>query len=144
MTITTTKRIYATEFTANMIAAKLAKHKGEKFSVVKIPSGFQVVGITMLPSAMPPRKPKPVQQGNPLIILGKGLAEVWTFRFNSETDKYLSVLDPAGNVVWFGKGTVLGYEVHETLMEETTVTIKFPVSVAKKRNVAAIAIQQAA
>ncbi|WP_113155926.1 hypothetical protein [Nitratireductor sp. OM-1] len=57
----TAKMIYPDAMVANMILGKMRKRYPErKYTVMPVSGGHQIVPITVCPSAMPPKKPAPV------------------------------------------------------------------------------------
>ncbi|MBY0560041.1 hypothetical protein [Hyphomicrobium sp.] len=121
---------------AAVIAARMQKHNGGKYDAIKLPTGWQVVPITVLPAYMPPAKPKPVAVSPAKGDLTVGLKEtadtvVLTFDLKSVTPAWVIVWRD-GKEMSFGKTTLLDWKV-----DDDKVHIKLTKKAAKYRGLLA-------
>lgn len=106
---------------ARRLCKKVARYRpGRKFEIYTVDRGFQVVEIRRCVSAMPPRIPLPVSAAathlsalTPLapVIPAPVIASV-TLPCSEETKAYIGVVI-GGVVRWFGKSTLVGWEIAE-------------------------------
>ena len=134
----TAKMIYADQKVARMIMGKVAKsNPARQFTLVHIPTGWQISPIHKMPSAMPPAKPLPVKKSFPSMNPLTG-ADVDVLSFTlplvKETDKWFLYWG-ADNVtkVWLYKGHLINYVV-ETQNDGNPNKLRFTVTqkIAKK------------
>ena len=144
-----TKMIYAQQSVARMIAGKMTISKQVQHVVHKVATGFQVVPVIVMQSAMPPAKPLPVMKPQPAAmaalipemagsVMKVTVPTTWTgtafvvlkFKFRGESKAYVDVWSDDGKPMSFGKATLINWE-----KLDDRVLVKMPQTAAKKRGV---------
>lgn len=114
--IQTAKMIYPQQNVAQMILGKMRKRFPErKYEVMKVSSGWQVVGITKCPDYVPPAKPLPVKKTEPKVLAtGAVLVAVPLVK---ECPSYWQI---AHSKEWLHKSHVISSSVKDGILRFTT------------------------
>ena len=128
----TSKMIYAQKPVAQMILGKMQKRNpGKEYTMVQLPSGWQVAPINIVKSGMPPHKPHPVLK-NTLTFANAGSttldALVYEFPYVRETKDWFYF--DGGNVQWIHKNKLISHEIIDTPYETTMLRFKVSKKVA--------------
>ncbi len=128
----TDKMIYAQKPVAQMILGKMQKRNpGKAYTMVQIPSGWQVAPINIVKSGMPPHKPHPVLK-NTLTFANAASttldALVYEFPYVRETKAWFYF--DGGDVQWIHKNKLISHEIIEQPNETTMLRFKVSQMVA--------------
>lgn len=120
----TAKKIYAQETTANMIAGKLAKRNpDQKFTVVKVTTGWQVCPVNVAKPAMPVEKPAPVKK---MEKMAPEAGPTLTYQLVTDAPKSFVVVGAGdGDLKYLHKSSVLWASEPENGMIQIQVTGKY-------------------
>lgn len=130
----TAKMIYPSEPVANMILGKMVKRFPErKYTICKVSSGYQVVGIKKLPDYMPPAKPLPVNNKTFASPASQTLdALVFEFPYQRETKAWWYFDGGETGVMWIHKNHVIAAEI----IDGTTIRLKVSKKIAIEKGLA--------
>ena len=131
MTLQTEKMIYANEALAKSIKSLLNK-EGSRYTVYKVPQGYQVVPVTKLKPHMPPAKPLPLKGPGEGLLQELADNEVFVkMQLRDISNAYLNGWHPVtGQLTSFGKTTLLSWEVSP---DGADVTMRMLKRVATRR-----------
>jgi hypothetical protein len=127
----TAQMIYAQKPVAQMILGKMLKRNpGKSWTMVQIPSGWQVAPVNVLKSGMPPAKPAPVIKNLTFATAASNTldAVVYEFPYVRETKAWFYF--DGGAVKWIHKNKLISHEVIETPMEATIIRFKISKKIA--------------
>jgi hypothetical protein len=128
----TEKMIYAQKPVAQMILGKMQKRNpGKAYTMVQIPSGWQVAPVNVLKSGMPPHKPHPVLKNTLTFASAASTtldALVYEFPYVRETKDWFYF--DGGNVQWIHKNKLISHEIIDMPYEPTMLRFKVSQKVA--------------
>ncbi len=141
----TAKMIYPSQPVATMILGKMRKRFPErKYEIHKVSTGWQIVGITVCPSAMPPAKPAPV---NNLTFASTASAEldalVFEFPYQRQTKAWW-YFEMAGKDYWLHKNHCIAADLIEEPNEPIIIRLKVSAKIAKEKGLIQQSQQEAA
>lgn len=129
----TAKMIYADPSVANMILGKMKKRFPErKYTVVQVSAGHQIVPITVCPSAMPPKKPVPVNNKT-FASAGSDTLDALVFEFPYLRQTKAWWYFDGGDVQYLHKNHCISAELIEEPMEPVKLRIKVTAKVAAEK-----------